>query len=814
MLLKELKLKHYTRLYIPNIKYIDYIPKQNIQIILASNGSGKSSLLKEVIPNVENLKKEYDEDGYRYAVYNHRDKLYELNYDRNSNRYSFKLNGEELNQAGIKKTQKILIEEHFKINKYIHEMLLSTTTFTNMSTTERKRWFTDILTSIDYKYALDKYNKTKTHIRDLISYIKLLQSKIMFDDQNLKVMNDTYIAKLKQDKSEFVKLLDNILAKRPLIKDEKNIDMSMILSIQNELYRLINKYKDKPNESLVKNIDSIILSKEFELSSINKRIDEVKDKLKKLGTEGLDIKEDKKELEVKLNELKSKLDKYVENSNLIYDDYKLYIEELLSKHSDLIDISSKLLELDKIDITTDYVNKLTETMNKKKNELDRLEQVISDIDKELQKQIAYSEAEDVTCPRCKNIFKPNYEEQKLRVLKSELAKKLELKETLEKSYKELLEIKEKVIEKRQLVAMLKMSLATDRLKHIFKDLLDSSDKFFNTHIISRKISDLYAKLPDYDVIINLIKEYKDIKQKLTIIESITIDKLSYLQNLKKELESELSRLLQKSLDITKELNTYKSIKSDKAKMNKYMADLKRFLNRIKELKKDKYDSLLRDYYNELIYLIKHEIADIDSKLIKYDKIKTHREELVKELDEYKSELELSKKLEEYLSPTKGIIGESISKTINIILERMNEIINSIWTYEIKILPCNIEDNDLTFRFPVLLNNNKEIPDVNKGSSAIKEIIDFAFKITAMEFLDMIDYPLILDESFSTFDAVHRIRAYEYIEELSRERFKQIFLISHYMESYGRYNNADVIILDNSNVNYTGEYNSVIDIKYK
>ena len=177
-------------------------------------------------------------------------------------------------------------------------------------------------------------------------------------------------------------------------------------------------------------------------------------------------------------------------------------------------------------------------------------------------------------------------------------------------------------------------------------------------------------------------------------------------------------------------------------------------------------------------------------------------------------MELSKKLEEYLSPTKGIIGVSISKTINIVLERMNEVINSVWTYEINILPCNIEDNDLTFRFPVRLNNNKEIPDISKGSSAIKEIIDFAFKIVAMEFLDMLDYPLILDESFSTFDAVHRRRAYEYVEELSRERFKQVFLISHFMESYGRHNNADVIILDNSNVNYTGEFNNVIKIEYK
>jgi len=814
MLLKRLELKYYTRLYIPNIKYIDYIPKQNIQIILASNGSGKSSLLKEVIPNVENLNKEYDSSGFKHAIYNHKGSVYELSYDRDSNKHSFKINGEELNPAGLKKTQKILIEEHFKITKHIHEMLLSVTTFTNMSTSERKKWFTDILTSIDYKYAMDKYNKVKAHVRDLISYIKLIQSKIMFDEKNLETMNDTYMAKIKKDKEEFVKLLDKILEKRPIIDTETKYNKDYILDIQASLYKLVNKYKDTPNEDVLKKVDTLLITKEFELSTINKNIDEIRGKLKELDNNGLDIKEDKKELQTKLTSIEEKLDKYVEGINFTYNDYKLYIEELLSKHSDLMEVTNSLIGLDKIDIRSEYIKDLLEKISIKKQELDNIEKEIQEIDRELQKQLAYSESEDVTCPRCKNVFKPNYEEQKLKVFRYELAKKIAIKDTLEKEYKELQDIKEKVVEKRHLVANLKMLLSTERLKHIYQDLLEVSNKFYNTHIISRKISDIYASIPELNFIEELIKEHDDVKQKLTILDSITIDKLSYLQNIKRELESELSQLLKKSIDITDEINLYKNIISDKNKMLKNMEILKNFLTKIKNIKKEKYEILLHNYYNELIYLIKHEIANIDNKLMEYDKIKSHRDDLIKELEQYKKELELSKKLEEYLSPTKGIIGVSISKTINIVLERMNEVINSVWTYEINILPCNIEDNDLTFRFPVRLNNNKEIPDISKGSSAIKEIIDFAFKIVAMEFLDMLDYPLILDESFSTFDAVHRRRAYEYVEELSRERFKQVFLISHFMESYGRHNNADVIILDNSNVNYTGEFNNVIKIEYK
>jgi len=98
---------------------------------------------------------------------------------------------------------------------------------------------------------------------------------------------------------------------------------------------------------------------------------------------------------------------------------------------------------------------------------------------------------------------------------------------------------------------------------------------------------------------------------------------------------------------------------------------------------------------------------------------------------------------------------------------MNNIVNTIWTYDIEILPCNIEENDLTFRFPVIINGVKNVPDVSKGSSAIKDIIDLAFKITVMEFLNLLNYPLILDEIGSTFSPDHRIRLFNYIDEYNR-----------------------------------------------
>jgi len=812
MILKELELKNYTRLYIPNIRYLHYFPKQHMQTILASNGSGKSSLLKEIIPNVDDTKNEYDESGYRIAKYLHRNKTYELCYVRDTNKHSFKVNGTELNEVGLMKTQKILISEHFNITKDIHDMLLSATTFTNMSVGERKRWFTDILTSIDYDFAMSKYNKVKARIKDLTSYIKLIQSKIIFDDKLLEDMTEDRIVVLKKDKEQFVSLLDDILNHRPITTpiDELSDD---ILFKQASAAKILHKYRDA-HIDIMHNVDTLIITKELELKTLDKNIDDIKEELKNINDNGLTSDVNKQELVNDIEKISKKL-KEINPTKLGYEDFKTYVKELVSIHSVLLELANDLQDSDGISVTSETIKNLNKNLIATKQQHMDVEHTITILDRDLQKQIAYSEADDVTCPKCSNIFKPNHDEQKLLVLKSELAKNYDKKSILDQELSKLTKSLDAIDVKRNLIVKLKLLLTNDSLMPLYEELKEVSNSFLDTHVLSRKISDLYATLPDYQEVSDAIEELHNLQQKLTILNSVTIDKLAYMQQLKKELGVKLTAAMKQSMSIADELNKYKIIKNDKNKLSKYYQEFKTFITKIKDVKREKYDMLLRDYYNNIIYEIKHEVANIDNKLVEYNKIHSHRDGLIKELDKYKAELKTAKLLEERLSPNKGIIGVSISTTINAVLERMNEIINSIWTYEINILPCDTMSGDLTFRFPVKLGTRKEpIPDVIKGSSAIREIIDVAFKITAMEFLDMLDFPLFLDEFAISFDPKHRTRAYEFIEELGKSKFEQIFMISHYKSMFQRFTHTDVLILDNSNINYTGVFNEkeIVTIK--
>jgi len=48
-----------------NIEKITYTPSEIVQIILGTNGCGKSSLLSQLTPLPANIKKDYREGGYK-----------------------------------------------------------------------------------------------------------------------------------------------------------------------------------------------------------------------------------------------------------------------------------------------------------------------------------------------------------------------------------------------------------------------------------------------------------------------------------------------------------------------------------------------------------------------------------------------------------------------------------------------------------------------------------------------------------------------------------------------------------------------------
>ena len=72
-----------------------------------------------------------------------------------------------------------------------------------------------------------------------------------------------------------------------------------------------------------------------------------------------------------------------------------------------------------------------------------------------------------------------------------------------------------------------------------------------------------------------------------------------------------------------------------------------------------------------------------------------------QLKELENKSRLLKSAIEALSPSGGLIADSILSFIKNLVIDMNYIINSIWSYDLEIKACDLENGDLDYKFPVI-----------------------------------------------------------------------------------------------------------------
>ena len=163
MLIKKLILSGYKRLALNHINYIEFTPENKIQLILGSNGSGKSSLLKELSPLPANHI-EFSKDGYKIIEILHNNSHYLLKsiFSSSGNKFYFIKNNEELNPGHTSSVYKELVKKEFNITQETHDLMTGYDKFHSMSVSERRNWFTKIY------LACGLNSPCGTSVRDLI----------------------------------------------------------------------------------------------------------------------------------------------------------------------------------------------------------------------------------------------------------------------------------------------------------------------------------------------------------------------------------------------------------------------------------------------------------------------------------------------------------------------------------------------------------------------------------------------------------------------------------------------------------------------
>ena len=173
MFITKLILHRCKRFYLKGIETFEVNPTMKTQIILGTNGSGKSSLLKIGFTVLPADARDFMKGGYKLVHVLNNGKSYELTTDFTGKAptHSFICNGEELNEGQTAAVQRELVREHFGMTNELHQVLTGQLRFTDMNAQQRREWIT-MLSSADFDYVIGLHNRIKRAVRDTSAVIK------------------------------------------------------------------------------------------------------------------------------------------------------------------------------------------------------------------------------------------------------------------------------------------------------------------------------------------------------------------------------------------------------------------------------------------------------------------------------------------------------------------------------------------------------------------------------------------------------------------------------------------------------------------
>lgn len=826
---EKIILKGYKRLSLNHIDYIEITPQNKIQLILGTNGSGKSSLIKEISP-LPATPAEYHKEGYKYVEITHLGNRYILKslFIAGGNKFHFIKNDEELNPGGTSSTFKELVKKEFNYTPEIHELMTGEHNFHEMSVAERRNWFIKI-PDVDYSYAISYFLRLKEQHRDLQGAIKLSQSRLVQESEKLL----TPEAEIKQ--REEIKLLNealndllmvktgNFVSQSDVVSDISVIDQKIIQQTES-LLDCRNRFKNLECFDNIESIDTSIIDTQSMIQSLTSESDrlcksiESKQKtldiLKENNIKSLD---DLEEQNKKISDNVIRLEKQL-NLFLKFQDNKQAFSALLSVYDHLTEIASSIPEnKEKKFNVKDYETCVTghKVLVDRLNFFTAKQQEHLAKKKELEHLKNHSQIE---CPKCQHRWYQGYSdeaynenEKLIQAFEKDIAY---TNKALDDNMK-FIEACKSYLEYYRVYSNITRSW--EILNPLWEYILVNNVIFENPSLISNILENLKI---DFQIFIKIDEELAHLANNAKIKETLSKDQALGVDNLSKEIETdnnllfEITNKIRQNKNKLKQLQVYKQsavfIENSGRIIETLIEQRNNKTNQIQEIAK-------QELINEAIKLIRLELSQREQLISKIDIQKALVKNIQSQVDEMSEKTSLYSMAIKELSPSEGLIAKGLTGFINHFVRQMNTFIKKIWLYPLEIVPIiPTEDGiDLDFKFEVRINDNLVIPDINKASSAMREIIDLAFRMTSMPYLKLSEAPLFLDEPGANMDHIHRANYNRYINELSiNSNFSNVFMISHYHDSYGSFSNTDYIVLDSRNIKALNEsaYNKNCVIK--
>ena len=802
-----------------------------IHVILGTNGCGKSFLFNELRFN-PTLRSNYESNGYKEIEVEHNGHIYTFGLDNSSSKkyYFFLEDGVELNVSGNESIQEELVEKYLGYTTTTEEIIHYDKPFSNIDMKSRKKFIKDInpcdLSIIEKKRAFvqEKHSGYKQRIKDLKKEISECETQLLSDEEynrrnkELEDLNTRFYTlsnelaivnseigniekEYNKNKDEYCKLLQT--DEEPLDISDNSEFVELLTELRKHTYYVeeyfrYNTIEDK--KLLEKNSNDAIAKCALYQSKLDGLMDKASSAIEDIKKYEEHLKSTEEQstlsvLEIELKSIEEELKAFPNTDNVpeipehkfsSYESlFEVVREDLETVHSFNLkkiyypsviqNIRNKIRYIDSI---------LTNLINEKFSKSEELKK----INDQLLNLPSGPSEELPICDSCgyQAIYKTRKQELKDR--KNILIKELSIIESKHERYSNAVGNLKVIFEMQNRVndiinAIMKKLENTIFYPYSKTNFVDTLNKSIINYI--KYIDNVISLAPTIYEKRKVLKKYEEKKKQIedlknsntpakSMLEELIRDKTKAHELVLKDIE-ECDNKLKEFERIRDKYSRYKRLES---RLHTHRQNLEKFAEYLDIVHK----LFIRYQYKEQLDInmneISKKITEVRAILHDQNHFKIKYQERVEELKIKTHEFEITTELMKALSIETGYPQKIIIDYINSIIKNVNYIINTVWTYPIKVQELSIEDK-FDGKIPVQIESII-VPDIKSLSKGQKSIVDFAFNLAIMISSKLTNYPLFLDEiTNGSFSELHKEKLLSWMRTIIDEKYaSQLFVIDH------------------------------------
>lgn len=796
MYIKRIRLEKCLRFRTSGHEIIDITFEHPHHVILGTNSSGKTSLLRECTP-LPAVKTDYGLGGSKSLWFTDHDKDYLAISDFSKESPSYSLccesTGHWICQNVNQSTYRLSLFELLSWTPF-HAKLLLGFEFHQFSTAERRELF-NLLNGPEVEQAWLVYKYLQKQSRDQKAQLSYLDNQLAKADQRLKDYTSTHgnLEKQSAQLKDHIQSLTLQRVRHPLSAEELRRAIATNLAQQQKIQSDLQENEHKRQSHLQENpehSDWDINSITEELDRISKReqylrsvIEEQRRQYEELNRHELvpaanirplnDIDRDLRQVNNELDVLLNSVGDYTpQDKRRIKQALMEYQENLLSELSDM-------QRFDLVAFRQNYAVYQTGMALIQQKRLQIKQQLAT-------KEDLTTASRDVVCPACDHQWEDNPHARRIEAISQDI-------QTTEQEIKNVLnnwdgwssdhveiglmhvETHERLISWCQQYQSLLPSGMGDTISSYIK-YIEANPK--------EPCQWLQTSL-NHENDLEAIEERRRVQRSLLTEKAMSSGEGAIIRATLAKLDESLPEH-QTSLENTIRLKTllkgYRVLLDKDIQLNQQLTGLIRTEG---DQQRMLVAVLEEEQKAHVIKQAMDELHEIESKLHDFKNAEQLKITYQVEHHRLKKLHEVNLNIQSQLSPVDGLLASALVGSINPLLDEANNLLRDIWTYPLKFLPYkHDEELELKYKLPMCLNDEVLLNDLAEGSASIVEVGNFALRYAILKRLGIVGYPVYLDEFGRTMDYIHRSEAYRAIySRLTQGGFSQILMVTHHPDVY-------------------------------